>query len=227
MRQVLVELVGEEKIDIDDLKEVLNLKDWMIITDEEKDYLTSTKLNKISDYHEIIAGANEFLYILNGLANIFNFNHKNVDTGNIKIIEDGKYNLVLMTGTGEWRTRTRGTLAGLTGKSLLERTEDDKNIRDVAYFFKEINWWNLYKIFEIIRHDVGGEKNFRNLKLIEKDKYKLFTETANSRSAIGDKARHATPNNKKPKTDLTLKEAYKIILQLFWNWIHYKERVST
>jgi hypothetical protein len=229
MKKYLIQLIGEN-IDIEDLSDGLRASKWKIIKDSESYYLTSEILNSKSETNEIMSTAKEFIDIINGSAKVIHRNHKRVTTGSLTTIdENGNKSVdVFISASIESRSRLRATLTLVNDENIENRPTTIENwidkaflhkpIRDALYFFNELTWWNLYKIYEIIKFDVGGGNKI--YKYQEKNKIKHFTQTSQSREAIGDSARHATEIYKAPKKPLTLNEAHTIIRILFENWIN-------
>jgi hypothetical protein len=71
------------------------------------------------------------------------------------------------------------------------------------------DWFNLYKVFEIIesRCDIQGEERTR------------FTWTANHQKAAGEGARHARMKTQPPPNPMTLSEGDAFIERIFLVWI--------
>lgn len=225
-RTVLVELTGEQ-IDIDDLISALHTSEWKIIKDADRYYLSSTLLNNISETDLIVSFATEFLDKLNGAANVIHSNHFKVGIGNLRIINaDGKTNHIMLCGTGHIRTRSRlratlTTTADPDPKTIpttietwLTKSLNDENITDALHYFNEINWYNLYKIYEIIRRDLTQNKLDIN-EFCSQATIKTFTHNANM-------TRHANKSFEPPKTEMTLKQGHELINTLFQKWLTTK-----
>ena len=73
------------------------------------------------------------------------------------------------------------------------------------------------KIYEIVRDDVGDLRKRRWG--IEQDKNR-FTQTAQSKDALGDSARHAAKKYKPPLNPMSLAEAKSFIRNILLNWLH-------
>jgi hypothetical protein len=223
MKQVLVELVGD-KLDIEDLQSRLGSHNWTIGKHDDKYYLSLQLLDSLSNYDDMLHRASEFLDILNGGANVLYSNHEKVRPGNLKIVDSNGTNDVLITGMA--RIKVKSTLRkgtdtfGSTLETWLSKSQTNRDVRDVLHFFNEITWWNLYKVFEIIRDDCKGQKGL--YKLGDKNELSHFTQAAQSRELLGDKARHASKKYKAPQAVLTLDEATDIIVRLFRNWVSKK-----
>jgi hypothetical protein len=227
MARILVELVGET-IDIEDLKFGLRLSPWKIIKEQDRFFLTSAILDSLNDSEEVIAEAEEYLELLNGSANIFYYNHRNVHTGSlIKEDDNGGRNITVFPGAAEIRTRLRGTLS-VAGQNLdnspttteewINKAANNEKVRDALRFFNNKTWWGLYKVFDVIQEEEG----YKNLsKFASKDEINRFHQTAQSRDAIGDDARHGK-KIAPPPNPMNLKEGHQFVKSLFENWVKSK-----
>jgi len=67
---------------------------------------------------------------------------------------------------------------------------------------REPNWWNLFKVYEIIKEEVGGDKEIQKTGWVTKEELSLFWQTAQSWEALGDAARHADKKYKAPENTM-------------------------
>lgn len=244
--KTLIQITGAH-LDINELKASLRTSDWKISQERDGYYLTSDLINSTSDHKEIESKAKQFLDILNGACNLLHGNHKKVQTGDIiKIDEQGKkHSFVSITASINLRSRVHADLRAkgdpiirpTTVETWIEKANKYESVRDVLHFFNDITWWNLYKIYEIIRDDLIGsdfdhkkritkadiEEKFKEKGLTCFQKVNDFTNVAQSRELLGDQARHASKRIKRPETNLSLSEAHGIIRNLFDEWIKLKE----
>jgi len=225
-RKVLVELDGEQ-IDIDDLISALNTSEWKIIKDGDRFYLNSILLDDILETDLIVSFATEFLDKLNGAVTVLHTNHFKVGIGNIKIINaDGKTNQIILCGTGLLRSRSRlyGFLTTTsdtdpktiptTVETWLTKSLSDENITDALHYFNEINWYNLYKIYEIIRRDLKANNHDIN-KFCSDANQTEFRRNANL-------TRHANRTFEQPNTEMTINQGHELISNLFQKWLTTK-----
>jgi hypothetical protein len=246
MKKTLIQITGDT-LDIKELKASLRTTDWKITEEADGYYLTSDILTKISDNKEIESKAKQFLDILNGACNLLHGDHKKVQTGTIiQLDENGNRHIyVSINESNKIRSRFHGDLTAkgdpaikpTTIEQWIEKAKKHESVRDVLHFFNDITWWNLYKIYEIIRDDLIGtdldhkkkilktdiEEIFVKKGLSSFDKVNDFTNVAQSRDLLGDEARHASRRIKRPDVVLTLSEAHGIIKSLFEEWIKLKE----
>ncbi len=104
----------------------------------------------------------------------------------------------------------------------VERAERDGDLEDVLAILgrEDIRWHDLYHVFEIIKAEVGDRMFADNW--VTKAAVKRFTQTANSRRAIGGEARHGHDRFDPPKQPLPRKEAHALVLALVRRWLAEK-----
>jgi len=230
MKKILIQLTGDN-VDIEDIKLGLKASIWKFLKESDGYYLTSESVEETYDHDEVLTDVNLFLDLLNGAANIIHKDHKKVGTGClIEIDENGQRNYFLSIHekvTVRDRCDAEVIREGKVVEEYPSKMEGwvskawtDESVRDALHFFNEINWWNLYKVFEIIRDDVGGKTQV--YKIIDKDELECFEEVAQRRDLLGDNARHASKSRKQPSKKMTLEEASNTIIKLFETWINSK-----
>lgn len=90
------------------------------------------------------------------------------------------------------------------------------------HFFKDETWSSLYKAYEILGDAVGGEHAILKAGWVSKRGLSRFTQTAQSRAALGDLARHASEKFTLPANPMTLKEARTLVKGLLSKWLDAK-----
>ncbi len=100
---------------------------------------------------------------------------------------------------------------------------DNKDVADALHFFRQPRWFNLYKIYEIIRDDMNGEDLLLRSNFVPKKDIKRFTQSAQSRELLGEEARHASRKYRPPEVPMGIDEAMSLIKQLFTNWAYSKK----
>lgn len=83
-----------------------------------------------------------------------------------------------------------------------------------------VTWDNLYRIYEVIGDDLNESVWTRGW--ITREQIRRFTQTANSRQAIGDVARHGYDKFQPPRNPMSLSEATSLIRILLREWILWK-----
>jgi len=84
------------------------------------------------------------------------------------------------------------------------------------------SWVGLYRIYEVIAHDLGGEESFKQVGWGSPQDLKRFTHSANSVAAAGDAARHGRERTDPPKRPMSLEEAIAYIGYVVQSWLSYK-----
>lgn len=84
------------------------------------------------------------------------------------------------------------------------------------------DWANLYRVYEVIRHDVGGDKAMARKDWANKKNLKLFEHTANSPKAIGLAARHGVPKGEPPGQPMEHCDARSLVVTLLNRWLDDK-----
>lgn len=79
-------------------------------------------------------------------------------------------------------------------------------------------WFALYKAYEVVRHELNGDRKLcQALEVCEKD-LRNFKHTANHQGAAGQYARHARLTAKAPQNPMSLEEAQQFICSMVKKW---------
>jgi hypothetical protein len=89
-----------------------------------------------------------------------------------------------------------------------------------------LTWVGLYRIYEVIEHDVGGEKKMVRRGWGSAHQQKRFKHSANSVAVGGDEARHGKEITIPPKDPMSLLEAEAYCRYLLQTWIHSKQSAN-
>jgi hypothetical protein len=85
-----------------------------------------------------------------------------------------------------------------------------------------VTWVGLYRIHEVVEHDVGGREALIKLGRVSKQQLKRFTHSSNSVAAAGDQARHGKEITQPPKNPMSLEEAKAFVMGLLTAWFNSK-----
>ncbi len=109
------------------------------------------------------------------------------------------------------------------GYRYLRLAEQDPNIADALRILGQpdpLDWYDIYKIFEIVQNAVGGTKEIEKRGWATAADLNRLTASANHPGISGDEARHArmkgTPG---PDKGMSIREADDLIRRLAANWI--------
>lgn len=234
MKEWLVRLKGEE-FDLQKLPTLLTSPEVTVIEEDGNYYLKSEDFNSMTDASHVLAASKPMLEAINGALQLYlgDFQIVKADGIVVGIGEDGKpHNYVVLSGSITCRGRVsasvtlvkpNGTVDSSQRSSKVESwiavARQNKNVADAFRLFCAPTWFNLYKIYEIIRADVGGKKKIIQKGWVTAPDIKRFTNTAQSPDVLGDDARHATQKDLPPKKPMSLSEAKSLIRILLKNWL--------
>ena len=87
-----------------------------------------------------------------------------------------------------------------------------------------LDWSDLYKVFEIIRHVVGDEDTIKGQRVGIPQKINTFRESADRREISGSDARHARLPGSPSGRAMSLREARDFMFDLAKKWLDSLER---
>jgi hypothetical protein len=229
MAEWRVQLQGEQG-DLQELKEILLGHDPCIIEEDSNFHLTSKAWNKLGESREVEAQAKDFIQLLENSIYIHSRDTTPLAIGGIvRIDNEGRKHYIMNAEPGIYTIR--GPKATLGGPRPFESRAEHQVIKvlrastknsvvvDALRFFRKGDWVSLYKVYEIVRDDVGGNPAISDRGWLTKPTRSRFTGTAQSREALGDEARHASRNYRPPKKPMQIREARAIIGDLLLKWI--------
>ncbi len=215
---------------------------WSIEKSEDAYFLKSTEFEKSTEASEILGLAKRIVSRLNGLARIEipGFQPISIE-GVVRLDKDSKprYHKFLegsLTLVARSRLRADGKVPRDSKENDSEQKitsslikinymvfDGDINVVDVLRLFSlpQLRYQDLYKVFEMIREDVGGQSALKKKRWVADEDISRFTQTAQSPTILGDEARHArgvTP----PKNPMNYDEAFAIIRTLSKEWLRSK-----
>jgi hypothetical protein len=226
-----VQIEGEQSI-LQELSMSLNSPELCIFQDNQKYFLKCAEFDILETAENVFHKAKELLPILSGATQL-ELRHP-LKLGNVfKRNDDGtlqEFGFGWMSAECP-RPFLQAAGEGAKVSNLADRVpiwfkvaqRDDKVAEALTLFgANELNWVLLYKIYEIIRDNLGGEQIFRNKQQLSKDGLNRFTQTAQPH-------RHArnsvTINNWKPhEKPMSFYEAKTFIKYILDNWLRSKEQ---
>jgi len=217
MEEWLVRLKGDS-FDLQELPTLFVFPEATVIEENGVYYLKSANFNSLIDAGDVLEDARRLLEVINGAAILHLENFMPVQVNNSVTGIDGegtRHRFSFGYGTGRPIMKSPQAPAEITG--WLKKVKQDKNVEDALRFLCDPDWINLFKIYEIVRDDVGdlGERGW-----VTKQDIKRFTQTAQSQDALGDAARHASKKYKPHPKPMSLMEAKSFIRNILLNWLH-------
>ena len=233
--EVYVELTGDEST-LKTLSETFkNKKEDFAITKKDNSYvLTSEKFKHMNDL-EIRKKANEIIKKLNKSVKLSLEPRKPIIAKSIIKDEGKRKNVTFFANTLRivMKPYSPTVLTDKEGnvlrryphdfiKEVYNLTEKNKNLSDALEIYdpNSLDPREYYKIFEIIRKDVGGEKNFSKIIGFSINEIDRFRQSCQHPEAVGlKKSRHAVPKGEPPKKPMSPEEMKRFIKISLEKWI--------
>jgi len=236
MPKWLVGLEGE-KFDLEDLPSLLCSPEHTVIEEDGLYYLESSDFDSLGSADEVREHAIAIIKMLNGAMKLHTPSFRGVYAGGVTMLEeDGRrHHYLYLESSIKLRskvsanltvTKSNGTrqIAPLPSKveSWIGLAETDKAVAEALHFFREDTWISLYKVYEIISDDLGGQQAITKNGWATKQRLSRFTQTAQSKTALGDLARHAANKFKPPSQPMTIQEAGSLLRGVILSWLSSK-----
>jgi hypothetical protein len=121
------------------------------------------------------------------------------------------------------RARARLSVGGepVAAQRMLDRAQRDQAFDEVLQLLgasSELDWVDLYKLYELLAHDAGDNDAFCARAGISLADLKAFKASANRPDVSGSAARHAVARGGMPSRMMTLEEARALILSVVRIW---------
>ncbi len=239
MPEWLLILKGHE-FDLEDLPSVLNNPELAVIKRDNKYLLRSSDFQAFTSADEVRERGLVLLDLLNGAAKLYFDSYREIaEDGVAQIDDDGKlHRTFFVSVVEEVRAKDRVSVVSILSdgsrvpvqlpsqdpkiRHWIKLARQHKHVADALHFFRENNWFSLYKVFEIIRDDVGNKQSITSKGWVSSSELNRFTQTAQSRATLGDFARHASSNYVPPDNPMSLQEAQSLLKQLLSGWLNSK-----
>lgn len=222
-----------------DLQELPKLFSSPDVTVSEQDgvyVLKSRKFSELEDPYEVFDIAAHILELVHGVAKLTLGDFEAVKADAVwRFDEEGhKHAAMVFAETIPITVRVGGTATATVlrangtidseqsspvSTSRLTAALQHDGIARALIYMREPSWWNLYKIYEVIGEEVGGKEEIWKAGWATKQELSDFRQTAQSREALGDAARHAAKKFKAPENPMSLSRARSLIMGLLRNWI--------
>lgn len=233
--EIYVELKGDESI----LKELTGIikkeeHSFEIIKNENAYILKSGRFKQMND-SEIKEEANRIISKLNKTLKITFEPIRLISIGSIIKDENGKkyttssdiqVSISLKPNSTIKITNKEGNILKIYLHDLIKELpnliEINENLSKALELYNpnSIEPYQYFKVFEIIRKELGGEDNFAKIIGIDKKEISRFKNSCNNPEAIGfDKARHSIPKGCSPKNPMTLNEIKEFTKTSLIKWI--------
>jgi hypothetical protein len=218
-----VKLKGH-KFDLEQASEYFITDIFSICKIENEYYISSDAFNDVRDTNSIVSLATSFIEKANAILKLKLHDYKPIELENFFLFEDE--NGISKIGTMQVTISGRSFVSNGKSQSEHEREIHKKQTEtllnnsvasEIFHFYsKPTSWIDLYKIYEIIKDNIGEKKI---IGFLTKSEINRFTGTAQSKAQIGDEARHASNKYKGHSQPMTIQEADVLIKKLIINWL--------
>ncbi|MBU0617889.1 MAG: hypothetical protein KKI02_09245 [Planctomycetes bacterium] len=232
-----VELDGD-KADLAALAQSLDSKELAVTREGDTFFLESNQFGSKDDGDENYRKALDLLEKLNGALRL---EFKSTEPLTVRAVheprKDGGYS-VYVPGRASIRTTTSGTVSFAVRRTdgtvktshaadpirdwISIQKRDEAAAQVLGMLAKENDWRDLYWIFDKVRHDCGREQVIASRGWATKKAMKLFRQTVNSETAIGQEARHGAETTKPPPDPMSMRDARLLIHGIARQWLCWK-----
>lgn len=230
-----VRLKGHE-FDLEELSNHFHSPERNVTKDEDGHYyLRSTDLDSMTDDQAVRERALELVELMNRAMKFrVGEGYQPVELDVVTETDEvgNRRQYVALTGSLEARSRVSANLTVIREgdspnvpsppsevESMFALAERDARVADALRYFERGDWVNLYKAWEIVRDAAGGEHALIENRWSTKKTKNRFTQTAQSREALGDEARHASERYEAPENPMTLDEARAFVKSVMGEWV--------
>ena len=236
MSKWLVRL-GGERFDLGDLPSLLCSPEHTIIEEAGSYYLKSSDFDSLGSADEVRDRAAAIIEMLNGAMKLHDPSFGGAREEGVTLIEeDGRrHHYVYLEASLTLRSKVsvNPTVTTSNGRrqvtpppsdvhSWINLAKTDKAVADALHFFRDGTWISLYKACEVIREDVGDEEAIIRNGWATKGALGRFRQTAQSKAAVGDLARHAANKFKPPSQPMSIQEAESLLRGIILSWLSSK-----
>jgi len=233
MSEWYVRLEGR-KCDLQELSKLFSLPNPIVCEEHGEYILKSRMFSELEDSNEVFDMATHILELVHGVAKLILGDFEAVRADAVwRFDEEGhKRVAMIFSETIAMTARASMTTTAVTANGPIdsEQSSSESNSwlgaalrhNDMAkalLFMREPNWYNLFKVYEVIRDAIGGKREILKSGWVTKQELSLFCQTAQSWEAVGDAARHAAKKYITPKDPMSLSRATSLITGLLCNWI--------
>jgi len=203
------------------IKETLQSFDCSVTVENEKVVITTSSLVDgevdLSD-NTAVSGiwdrVKEFINIINGSSIVEGISKEQVVLDNITY-EDCNSHKQHLNNIGNIHIVLPSLTGGKSNVSELIplALKDNAVAKVLRLCSRELDWVNMYRIYEVVQEDMGRMPN---------KELKVLKGMANLSSVSGDEARHGKLNVDTPKKTMHLADAQHLIKKTISEWLHSK-----
>jgi hypothetical protein len=208
------------------------------LDDDGNHYLKSDSFSPLADANDVMIRAEELIARINGAMKAMFPDFQPIYTSElITLHENGNRGVVIMPDSATSIMRAGRPTISVSGNApttpqpsdaerWLELSANDDDVADALHYLsRNPNWFDLYKLYEVVCTALGGRKKM--LALLStgdsdggafRRNIKLFTQTANTVCDI----RHARPTNEQPEAPMQLGKASRVLRDLVTRYLKHR-----
>jgi hypothetical protein len=228
----LLRLSGGES-ELQELCRLGSAPDWRVTEDGGNYYLKSRDFDSLEDPWEVRERGSDLLRLIAGAAKSVDAHFEPIEVAGIARVEEGRPpTQFILPAPVIIELRVPSPTVVTSGGAPLPRltpvvdtvamAKQDERIATALRIWgiPQHNWHSLYKVYENIKADVGSR--------IWKEGWashgdvKRFTQTAQSREAAGDEARHSLKKYTPPPNPMSVREAQSLVGEILEKWLSLK-----
>ena len=231
--QWLVRLKGEVP-DLEDLSELFVSEELSVIKERGSFWMRSSRFASLVDNTLVYSRALDLIRLMNGAAKVHYGDFRPVEFDGITRVDDEgnwgthtHFGSTRVTGGGRVRVKTVASPEAKGERPPPERwvelaLREETVARALRMLSRDTSWSDLYKVYEIVRHDVGGRKGITEKRWASRNQIDRFTGTADSWDVLGENARHGVQRRDPPPNPMGLEEARSLVRTIVVLWLGSK-----
>jgi hypothetical protein len=221
-------------LDLETLADLFSAGDPLVVHDASGDYYLQSAALQDPRSQAGLDAAQALVKRIIGAARAIDQSFRPIRLTNRYVGPDGTGHVVVSAGVAEARAKVRAvatvTRNGVPvpqpppkGPRYVKLAAQDPDVADALRVLGQptpLDWYDIYKVLEIVENAVGGARQIENSGWATKADIDRLTASANHPGISGDEARHArmkgTPGANRY---LTIHEADGLVRRLVANWI--------
>lgn len=223
--------------DLDTLVELFEQGDPQVVKEADGYYLKSARFDgQASDGGQLVETGTRLLRQVMGVARALDSSFRPVTLTGRFVDEDSGVHHVVVAETAT--ARARASVAVVTqvepatppasppppkGPEYFDLIATHPAVEEVLEILGgssvSLTWVDLYKVYEIVRHDVGNDKALKTKAWVPDGDASAFTASANRPDVSQSEARHARVSGKPPKRTMTLAQGEDFTRRLVVAWL--------
>jgi len=209
-----------DSMDLLILRSALTTGDVVAKEDDHGTYLCGPTLACKSAPAEVLLRATELMPRLNGVGRVVDSDFEPVRVSGR--VSNGEQPATVFA-EAHLRARARLSAGGepAVAQRTLDRAHQNQAFDEVLRLIgtsPALNWIDLYKLYELLKRDAGGDDALRARTGISQADLKAFTASANLPEVSGSAARHAVGTGGVPSRTMTQTAARNFILGIVRSW---------